>query len=99
MTDEQTVAAIARLIAKAETEGADATWTAHAIITRLRAAVWRPTQAGPTPSWQHRDVTPAPPTADYLAARPPSTTSPAASACGSAPPQPGGRSASSTPPA
>jgi hypothetical protein len=72
MTDEQTIAAIARLITKAETEGADATWTAHAIITRLRSAGWRPTQAAPAPDWQHRDAAPAPPTADYLAARPPS---------------------------
>ena len=74
MTDEQTIAAITRILIKARGDGADADWTARAILTSLRGLGWRPTQAagGGGADWQHRDTPPAPPTADYLAARPPS---------------------------
>jgi hypothetical protein len=73
MTDEQTIAAITRVLLKARTDGADADWTARAILAGLRGSGWRPTAARPAPDWQHRDVPPAPPNADYLAARPRST--------------------------
>jgi hypothetical protein len=69
MTDEQTIATITRILIKARLAAADPDWTARAIITSLRGTGWRPTQAEAAPDWQRRDVTPAPPTADYLAAR------------------------------
>jgi hypothetical protein len=72
MTDEQTIAAITRILNKADAEDADATWTARAILTALRGLGWRPTNAQPAPGWQKPAHPPAPPTADYLAARPPS---------------------------
>ena len=72
MTDEQTVAAITRILVKSRLNGADPDWTARTVITRLRNLSWRPTEARPPEPWQRRDVPPAEPTAEYLAARPPS---------------------------
>ena len=71
MTDhtDRAVAAITRTLH----QGGDPTWTAHAILTALRGLGWRPTNIEPPPDWQQHG-TPAPPTADYLAARPRSTT-------------------------
>ena len=71
MTDAtaRAVAAIDRILAKAHSDGADPTWTAHAILTALRGLGWRPTEAGTPPDWRNPHQLPTPPSADYLAER------------------------------
>lgn len=71
MTDatDRAIAAIVRTFKQAAAERADLDRAARQVLAALTGLGWRPTSAAAAPDWQHRDMPPVPPTAEYLAAR------------------------------